>query len=83
MFTSGNPPYELAVLAAAGATMTLIFVRAHYALAVTGITVTVMALFAIEGQSFDLNAPYRIWATLVAGALLALGTFVWPSRDDR
>lgn len=83
MFTSGNSPYELAVLAAAGATMTLIFVRAHYALAVTGITVTVMALFAIEGQSFDLNAPYRIWATLVAGALLALGTFVWPSRDDR
>lgn len=82
MLTSGNSPYELAVLAAAGATITLIFVRAHYAIAVTGITVTMMALFAIEGQSFDMNAPYRILATLVAGALLALGTVIWPDRQE-
>jgi uncharacterized membrane protein YccC len=60
--------------------MTLIFVRAHYAIAVAGITIAVMSLFAIEGQSFDMNAPYRIWATLVAGALLTLGTLIWPER---
>ena len=82
MLTSGNSPYELAVMAAAGATITLMFVRAHYAIAVTGITVTMMALFAIEGQSFEMNAPYRILATLVAGALLALGTLIWPARQE-
>jgi hypothetical protein len=81
MLTSGNSPYELAVLAAAGATITLIFVRAHYAIAVTGITITMMTLFAIEGQSFDMDAPYRIWATLVAGVLLTLGALLWPSTD--
>lgn len=82
MLTSGNSPYELAVLAAAGATMTLIFIRAHYAIAVAGITIAVMSLFAIEGQSLEMNAPYRIWATLVAGVLLTIGTLVWPSRDE-
>ncbi len=79
MITSGHSPYELAVLAAAGATLTLIFVRAHYAIAVAGITIAVMALFAIEGQSFEMNALFRIWATLVAGALLTLGALVWPA----
>jgi hypothetical protein len=82
MFTAGNSPYELAVLAAFGATITLIFVRAHYAIAVAGITIAVMSLFAIEGQSFDLNAHYRIWATLVAGVLLTLGTLIWPARQE-
>lgn len=82
MRTAGNSPYELAVLVAAGASMTLIFARANYALAVTGITIAVMSLFAIEGQSIEVNAPYRIWATLIAGGLLALGTLLWPSGDD-
>ena len=80
MLTAGNSPYELAVLTAAGATLTLIFVRAHYAIAVAGITIAIMSLFAIEGQSFEMNAIYRIWATLVAGALLLVGTLVWPAR---
>jgi hypothetical protein len=82
MLTAGNSPYELAVLTAAGATLTLIFVRAHYAIAVAGITIAVISLFAIEGQSFELNAPYRIWATLVAGVLLTLGTLIWPARQE-
>mgnify|MGYP000606094144 CR=1 FL=1 len=81
MLTDGNSPYKLAVLAAAGATLTLIFVRGHYAIAVAGITIAVMSLFGIEGQSLDMNAPYRIWATLVAGVLLTLGTLIWPSAD--
>lgn len=82
LLTAGNSPYELAVLVAAGSTMTLIFARANYALAVTGITIAVMSLFAIEGQSVDVNAPYRIWATLIAGALLTLGAFLWPDKSD-
>ena len=82
MLAAGRSPYELAVLTAAGATMSLIFIRAHYALAVTGITISIMTLFAIEGQSFEMNADYRIWATLVAGVLLALGTLIWPSSDS-
>jgi len=82
MMTSGDSPYELAVLAAAGATLTLIFVRANYAIAVAGITIAVMSLFAIEGQSVEMNAPYRMWATVIAGVLLSLGTLIWPARQD-
>lgn len=81
MLASGQSAYELAVLAAAGATMTLIFVRANYAIAVTGITIAIMALFAIEGQSFEMNALFRIWATLVAGGLLTVGVLIWPARE--
>lgn len=79
MLTAGDSPYQLAVLVAAGSTMTLIFARANYALAVTGITIAVMSLFEIEGQSLEINAIYRIWATLIAGALLTLGALIWPA----
>lgn len=82
MLTAGDSPYQLAVLVAAGATMTLIFARANYALAVTGITIAVMSLFEIEGQSLEINAVYRIWATLIAGALLTIGALAWPARGE-
>lgn len=81
MRTSSHSPYLLAVLVAAGAAMTLIFIRANYALAVTGITIAVMCLFAIEGQSVEVNAPFRIAATLIAGVITALAAFIWlPDR---
>ncbi|MEY4137477.1 MAG: hypothetical protein RL205_1605 [Actinomycetota bacterium] len=84
MLTAGHSPYQLAVLVAAGAAMTLIFIRANYALAVTGITIAVMCLFAIEGQSLEINAPYRIAATLIAGVITALSAFLWlPDRSSR
>lgn len=81
MMTAGYSEYQLAVLVAAGAAMTLIFIRANYALAVTGITVAVMSLFAIEGQSVEVNAPYRIWATIMAGVITAMCATLWlPDR---
>jgi len=81
MLTAGYSQYQLAVLVAAGAAMTLIFIRANYALAVTGITIAVMSLFAIEGQSVEVNAPYRIWATIMAGVITAGCATLWlPDR---
>jgi uncharacterized membrane protein YccC len=81
MWATGNPPYELAILVAAAIILHLSFVRANYAIAVVGLTITVMALFAIEGESVELNAPYRFVATVGAGVLLSLGTLLWPAAE--
>ncbi|MGI9136124.1 MAG: FUSC family protein [Candidatus Nanopelagicales bacterium] len=84
MLTAGYSQYQLAVLVAAGAGMTLIFIRANYTLAVTGITIAVLCLFAVEGQSLEINAPYRIAATLLAGAITALSALLWqPDNSSR
>lgn len=78
MFSTGNPPYELAILVGVGVAVLLAFVRANYAIAVIGLTMAIMALFAIDGESVEMNAPYRICATLIAGVLLTLGVLLWP-----
>jgi uncharacterized membrane protein YccC len=82
MLVTGNPPYELAFLITAGVTLHLALVRANYAIAVSGLTVTIMALFAIDGQTVEMNAPYRIVATLIAGLLLSIGTLLWPVAEE-
>jgi uncharacterized membrane protein YccC len=82
MLVTGNPPYELAFLITAGVTLHLALVRANYAIAVSGLTVTIMALFAIDGQTVEMNAPYRIVATLIAGLLLSIGALLWPVAEE-
>jgi hypothetical protein len=77
----GSNPYELAVLVAIGAGISLAVVRANYTLACVGYTIGVMCLFAIEGQSIELNTPYRIMATVIAGIITALCALLWlPDR---
>jgi MFS family permease len=78
MLITGNPPYELAILVGVGVAILLAFVQANYAVAVIGLTMAIMALFGIEGESVDANAPYRFLATIVAGILLTIATLVWP-----
>lgn len=75
----GMNPYALAVIVAVGVAISLIFLRANYPIAVVGLTLAVIALFAIDGEPVDETAPYRVAATLLAGLLALLGTLIWPA----
>ncbi len=76
---TGMNLYVLAVISAVGIAISLIFLRANYPIAVVGLTLAVIALFAIDGEPVDETAPYRVAATLLAGMIALLGTFIWPS----
>lgn len=78
----GMNPYVLAVLVGVGVVISLIFLRANYPIAVTGLTMAVIALFAIDGEPVDETAPYRVAATLLAGVIALLGTLIWPAQAE-
>ncbi len=73
-------PYVLAVIIGCGVFVSLVFLQANYALAVVGLTTTVIALFTLLGEPVSGTAPYRIAATLAAGVITVLASFLWPLR---
>ena len=75
-------PYGLVVLVGVGVFLCLAFLRANYPVAVIGITCAVVALFALQGETVAETAPTRIAATLIAGVITVLTSFIWPSKDQ-
>lgn len=75
--------YGLAVVIALAAVVMLLFLATDYTLAVTGITVIVMALMSLMGEQIDQAAPTRIGATLVAGVIVVVASVSWPSKSAR
>ena len=70
----------LAVSIGIGGTIALIFLAANYTLAVTGVTMLVLQLFVLSGDSILGALDARIEMTLLAGALVIAGAFAWPTR---
>ncbi len=75
-------PYGLVVFVGVGVFFCLAFLRANYPVAVIGITCAVVALFAIQGETVAETAPTRIVATVIAGVITVLTSFIWPSKDQ-
>jgi hypothetical protein len=77
----GDPgSWVLAVLIAGSAVVVITFLFANYASAVTGITCFVFFLFVLEGTVTDASFPGRLLATALAGVIVLIGAFVWPTR---
>jgi uncharacterized membrane protein YccC len=72
--------YGLVIVIGLGVLISLAFLRANYSIAVIGITLAVIALFSIQGDSVGETAPSRIASTLVAGVITVLASFLWPSN---
>ncbi len=73
-------PYALVIIIGSGVFVSLVFLQANYALAVVGLTTTVIALFTLLGEPVSGTAPYRVAATLAAGVITVLASFLWPLR---
>jgi uncharacterized membrane protein YccC len=68
------------VIAGIGAFLSCAFLWANYAVMVIGMTLAVLCLGAIGGVPVEAEASVRLWATLLAGGLVALTALVHPLR---
>ena len=68
------------VIAAMGGFLSCAFLWANYAAMVIGMTLAVLSLGALAGVAFEAEVFVRLWATLLAGALVALTALVHPLR---
>ena len=73
----------ITVLVSLGSLVAFGFIWANYAIAVTGITVIVLSLFAGAGEPVEQDVLLRLGATVAAGALTLAVAFVRPRRAGR
>jgi uncharacterized membrane protein YccC len=67
-------------IAGIGAFVSCAFLWANYAVMVVGMTLAVLCLGAMVGVAVEAEASVRLWATLLAGGLVALTALVHPLR---
>ena len=69
--------YVVAGVAGVGALIALVFIWAEYPLAVVGVTLFVISLLALLGESADQSAGFRVIDTLIAGVITVACSFLW------
>lgn len=72
--------WGIVAVAGIGSMLAMAFIWADYAIAVSGVTVLVIALFALIGEPIIATAPLRIVDTLIAGIIVLAATFAWPAK---
>jgi uncharacterized membrane protein YccC len=81
VFAMGDPGSGVLVaLVAVGSLLALAFMAVNYAVAVGGVTIIVLTLFASLGQSMTDNIVLRVVATLAAAGLTVAISMVRPHR---
>lgn len=81
VFAVGDPGSGVLVaLVAVGSLLALAFMAVNYAVAVGGVTIIVLTLFASLGQSMTDNIVLRVVATLAAAGLTVAISMVRPHR---
>ena len=71
--------YAAAVVVALAGGVTVAFIWANYAMGVTGITVLVIVVFSLDGDSVPEDLVVRLVATLIAAAMAVAGSYAWRS----
>lgn len=69
--------YSAVVVCAIASGVIVACISANYALAVGAITVLVVTLFAIDGDSVSTEIDVRLVATFVAAAMVLVASFIW------
>ena len=77
----GTGDLRFVVFVAAGTLLLLAFINANYPIAVVGITLVVVALFALNGDPVTPTADYRVASTLVAALITIAASFLFPGRN--
>lgn len=79
----GVSGYAAAVVTALAGGVTVAFIWANYAAGVMGITVLVIVVFSLDGDSVPEDLAVRTVATLLAAALAVAGSYLWRPRMAR
>jgi uncharacterized membrane protein YccC len=69
--------FGLTVLVGIGTWVALVFVWSNYAVAVIGVTVLVLSLFAVEGDRSWTSLGVRLLATVIAGLIVIVVSELW------
>lgn len=75
--------YLAVVVCSVAAGIIVAYVAANYALAVGAITLLVVTLFAIDGDSVTTEIDVRLAATMLAAAMTIAASFVWRTRAGK
>ena len=78
--------YATAIFIGFGGLIMLAFVRANYAIAVSGITIFAISLMSLIGDPIAEVSAIRLLATLIAGVIVIGASFLWPAvrtEDER
>jgi uncharacterized membrane protein YccC len=78
-----HQPAVAALVVGVGVFLMASFLFAFYAIAVAGITMVILGLFSLVGDSVGENIIVRIAATIVAAGIVALVTFTWSKAEQR
>ena len=73
----GASGYAAAILGAVAAGLAIAFIWANYAVAVTGVTVMVVVVFSLDGDSVAQDLVVRLAATLLAAVMAVAGSYLW------
>lgn len=77
------PTWVAILVVTLGAWIVTAFLWENYSIAVIGMTIEVLALFLLDGQSVDVNAPWRIVATVGAGIIVVLASYLWKAKERK
>ena len=78
--------YATAIFIGVGGLVMLAFVRANYAIAVSGITIFAISLLSLVGDPIAEVSTIRLLSTLIAGVIVIGASFLWPAvrtEDER
>lgn len=73
--------YWAVVICTLAAGIIVAFIPANYSVAVGAITVLVVTLFAIDGDSVTTEIDVRLITTLLAAAMTVAASFIWRASD--
>ena len=79
----GVSGYAAAAATAIAGGVAVAFIWANYAAGVAGITVLVIVVFSLDGDSVPEDLGVRTVATLLAAVLAVAGSYLWRPRAAR
>lgn len=77
----GTPVWAAILVIGLATWVVAAFVWVNYSYTVAGITVMVLSLFVLDGQSIWETAPWRIIATLIAGIIVTIAGYAWKTKE--
>ncbi|MCH9738864.1 MAG: FUSC family protein [Actinomycetia bacterium] len=79
----GTGQLRFVLFAALGIFLLMAFINANYSIAVIGITLLVISLFALDGLPVSTTGPIRIYCTLIAAGITVAASYLFVARNPK
>jgi uncharacterized membrane protein YccC len=79
----GTGQLGFVLFAALGIFPLMAFINANYSIAVIGITLLVISLFALDGLPVSTTGPIKIYCTLIAAGITVAASYLFVARNPK